>query len=102
MRHQNAPLLFLSVFLIAILFLGSACRERTGGDTVTIVTSDSFSGLDTLSATSSDAAADRIRVGPRDRPAVLDVVEVGRVAQPFVHGPRRAPLEHCCYLPYRW
>lgn len=54
------PRLFLHLLLFAALFSGFACRSGTGG-AVTIVTSDSFSGLDTLSTTGTDAAADRIR-----------------------------------------
>lgn len=53
------------VFLIAIictlLFTGfSSCRTRSG-DGITIALGEKFSGLDTLSTTSPDAAADRLR-----------------------------------------
>jgi peptide/nickel transport system substrate-binding protein len=62
MRQKSAPFYFLSFFLLGIfIFAGAGCRARTGGEVVTIVTSDSFSGLDTLSATGTDAAADRVR-----------------------------------------
>lgn len=51
-------------FLIFILFTGLiftfSCRERTT-DGVTIALTEKFSGLDTLSNTGTDAAADRIR-----------------------------------------
>jgi peptide/nickel transport system substrate-binding protein len=55
LRHIFAFLLITSA-----LFLSLACRSQAG-NAVTIVTSDKFSGLDTLSTTGSDAAADRVR-----------------------------------------
>lgn len=48
-----------SVFIFA-LFLNFSCRSNSG-EAVTIVTSDKFSGLDTISTTTPDAAADRLR-----------------------------------------
>ena len=51
---------FLFAFIITGLLFAFACRTRTG-DAVTVVTSDPFSGLDTLGTTSPDAAADRLR-----------------------------------------
>jgi peptide/nickel transport system substrate-binding protein len=52
--------IFLFTAIISSLFFIFSCRTATG-DAVTIVTSDKFSGLDTLSTTSPDAAADRVR-----------------------------------------
>jgi peptide/nickel transport system substrate-binding protein len=54
------PRIFLFFIIIGGLFFGLSCRERSSG-VVTIVTSDTFSGLDTLSTVATDAAADRIR-----------------------------------------
>lgn len=51
--------LFASL-LIIISVLGFACRKQ-GSGTVTIALSEKFSGLDTISSVSTDAAADRIR-----------------------------------------
>ena len=51
---------FLFLIIICGLFFAGSCRGRNS-DAVTIVTSDSFSGLDTLTNTGTDAAADRIR-----------------------------------------
>ena len=60
---------FLYIALITVLFLvvsGSSCNRRTdsgaGQSAVTIALSDKFSGLDTLSTTSPDSAADRLRL----------------------------------------
>lgn len=58
MRHTPRIILFL--IIVSAFFSGISCRTRTS-EVVTIVTSDSFSGLDTLSTTGTDAAADRIR-----------------------------------------
>ena len=52
--------MFLFSIIIGGLLAASACRARTT-DAVTVVTSDPFSGLDTLSNTGTDAAADRLR-----------------------------------------
>jgi peptide/nickel transport system substrate-binding protein len=52
--------IFLFLIIISSLIFVFACRTAPG-DAVTIVTSDKFSGLDTLSTTSPDAAADRVR-----------------------------------------
>ncbi len=56
--------LWRSIICVTILSIGlilnSACRTASN-DAVTIVTSDKFSGLDTISTTTPDAAADRIR-----------------------------------------
>jgi peptide/nickel transport system substrate-binding protein len=46
--------------LVAILIFGVSCRPQNSG-AVTIANSDKFSGLDTLSTTSPDSAADRVR-----------------------------------------
>lgn len=55
-------LFFLLSVLTGTLSLCFACRTPAGGAAaVTVVTSDPFSGLDTLSNTATDAAADRIR-----------------------------------------
>lgn len=56
---QQKRRIFLLTVIIS-LFFAFACRTRTG-DAVTVVTSDPFSGLDTLSSTATDAAADRLR-----------------------------------------
>jgi peptide/nickel transport system substrate-binding protein len=51
---------FLFLIIIAVFILSVACT-RTNNGAVTIALSDKFSGLDTISTTSPDAAADRIR-----------------------------------------
>lgn len=51
---------FLILVIFSMLMGGSSCRPRPAG-TITIALSDKFSGLDTISTTSPDAAADRIR-----------------------------------------
>lgn len=51
---------FAFLLIISALFLSFSCRSQAG-NVVTIVTSDQFSGLDTMTTTGSDAAADRIR-----------------------------------------
>lgn len=53
--------IFLFVNILGLLFFIISCRNSTVGDAVTIVTSDKFSGLDTISTSSPDAAADRVR-----------------------------------------
>lgn len=53
--------IFLFAVIISALFFAFSCRSRTAGNAVTVVTSDPFSGLDTLSTVSPDAAADRLR-----------------------------------------
>lgn len=58
MRSMRRVFLF-SVIIIS-LFFAISCRTRSD-DAVTVVTSDSFSGLDTLTTTGTDAAADRLR-----------------------------------------
>ncbi len=50
----------LSLIILTGLFLSAACRERAT-DAVTIALPEKFSGLDTLSSTATDAAADRVR-----------------------------------------
>ncbi|MEK7723799.1 MAG: ABC transporter substrate-binding protein [Acidobacteriota bacterium] len=53
--------LSLAIFTILIIvFSGSSCN-RTNSGAVTIANSDKFSSLDTLSTTSPDSAADRLR-----------------------------------------
>lgn len=53
--------LFLAILAILVLgFTGSSCNRNNGG-AVTIALSDKFSSLDTLSTTSPDSAADRLR-----------------------------------------
>src|SRR5215213_8705192 len=52
--------IFAFLLIISILFLTFSCRTQAR-DAVTIALSDKFSGLDTISTTASDAAADRIR-----------------------------------------
>jgi peptide/nickel transport system substrate-binding protein len=50
------------LFLVIILVLsGTFACTRTGSGAITIALNDKFSGLDTISTTSPDAAADRIR-----------------------------------------
>jgi peptide/nickel transport system substrate-binding protein len=51
---------FLFLVIITVLLLSAACT-RTNSGAVTIALNDKFSGLDTISTTSPDAAADRIR-----------------------------------------
>jgi peptide/nickel transport system substrate-binding protein len=53
--------ILLLTLVLTGLILTMACRERAGGDVVTIALPEKFSGLDTLSSTGSDAAADRVR-----------------------------------------
>lgn len=58
-RKILLPLIILILFIISV-----SCRGSSGSDAsnaVTVVTSDKFSGLDTLSTVSPDAAADRLR-----------------------------------------
>ena len=57
---QNLRRIFLFIVIIVGLFFAFSCRTRSG-NAVTVVTSDPFSGLDTLSNTGTDAAADRLR-----------------------------------------
>jgi peptide/nickel transport system substrate-binding protein len=52
--------IFAFLLIISTLFLTLSCRTQAR-DAVTIALSDKFSGLDTISTVSSDAAADRIR-----------------------------------------
>lgn len=55
---------FLSLAILTILiitFSGSSCNRTNTGGAVTLALTDKFSGLDTLSTTSPDAAADRLR-----------------------------------------
>ena len=52
--------IFAFLLIISTLFLTLSCRTQAR-DAVTIALSDKFSGLDTISTTGSDAAADRIR-----------------------------------------
>lgn len=51
---------FLCLVAIGCLLFAVSCRNNAS-EGITIVTSDKFSGLDTLSTASPDAAADRIR-----------------------------------------
>jgi len=51
---------FLSLLILTGLLLTFSCRERQP-DVVTIALPEKFSGLDTLSSTGTDAAADRVR-----------------------------------------
>lgn len=52
---------FFIFFIISMLVLGSLACRRQDSSAVTIALSEKFSGLDTISTTSPDAAADRIR-----------------------------------------
>ncbi|HEX8247320.1 MAG TPA: ABC transporter substrate-binding protein [Pyrinomonadaceae bacterium] len=52
--------IFAFLLIISTLFLTFSCRTQAR-DAVTIALSDKFSGLDTISTTASDAAADRVR-----------------------------------------
>ncbi|MGI9035235.1 MAG: ABC transporter substrate-binding protein [Pyrinomonadaceae bacterium] len=60
---KKRRIFLLSVIIIVGLFFAFACRTRSSSNSnaVTVVTSDPFSGLDTLSNVSTDAAADRLR-----------------------------------------
>lgn len=58
MRFSGRTFLFLLLF--TGLIFSVSCRERKN-DTVTIALTEKFSGLDTLSYTGTDAAADRVR-----------------------------------------
>ncbi len=58
MRFSGRNFLFL--ILLAGLIFNISCRERKT-DAVTIALTEKFSGLDTLSSTGTDAAADRVR-----------------------------------------
>jgi peptide/nickel transport system substrate-binding protein len=49
------------LLIISTLFFSLSCRQQQASDAITIALSDKFSGLDTISTASSDAAADRIR-----------------------------------------
>lgn len=50
----------LAIFCLLCLIFVASCRSRTN-EIVTIALSDKFSTLDTLTASASDAAADRVR-----------------------------------------
>ena len=52
--------IFLLLVIISIFMTGLSCRTREAG-TITIAQEFKFSGLDTLSTTVADSAADRIR-----------------------------------------
>src|SRR5687768_2181152 len=58
MRFSGRTFLFL-ILLTGLLFTVS-CREQSS-DAVTIALTEKFGGLDTLSSTGTDAAADRVR-----------------------------------------
>lgn len=58
MRFSGRTFLFLLIF--AGFIISFSCRQRTSS-AVTIALSEKFSGLDTLSNTGTDAAADRVR-----------------------------------------
>ena len=51
---------FLFLVILSIVICGFSCRTRDA-NTVTIALSDKFSSLDTISTTSPDSAADRVR-----------------------------------------
>ena len=53
-------LFFFLLVILSIIICGFSCRTRDAG-TVTIALSDKFSSLDTISTTSPDSAADRVR-----------------------------------------
>lgn len=55
-----ARYLLFSALIFSALIFNHACRGNSG-EAVTVVTSDKFSGLDTLSTNTPDAAADRLR-----------------------------------------
>jgi peptide/nickel transport system substrate-binding protein len=52
---------FFYLLLLTGLIFTISCRERGSSDAVTIALTEKFSGLDTLSSTGTDAAADRVR-----------------------------------------
>lgn len=52
--------IFVFIALLTCLAAASACRDRKTG-AVTIALPEKFSGLDTISSTGTDAAADRVR-----------------------------------------
>lgn len=56
-RHQ---FILISAILLSFLLL-TACPSRQNSDAITMSLSEKFSGLDTLSNSDTDAAADRIR-----------------------------------------
>ena len=53
--------IFAFLLVISTLFFSLSCRTQQSADAITIALSDKFSGLDTISTSQSDAAADRIR-----------------------------------------
>lgn len=54
--------LFSAIITVLIIIVsGSSCNRTNTGGAVTIALAEKFSGLDTLSTTSPDAAADRLR-----------------------------------------
>jgi len=58
---MNLRSIFGYFIIFTLLFAGSACRTQND-NVVTIANSDKFSSLDTISTTSPDSAADRVRV----------------------------------------
>jgi peptide/nickel transport system substrate-binding protein len=56
MRKFVLTLLFFSIFAI-----GSSCRRRADVNTVTVALPEKFTTLDTLTTTSSDASAERVK-----------------------------------------
>ena len=53
--------IFLYFVIISALFLTVSCNRGANTGAVTIALSDKFSSLDTISTTSPDSAADRLR-----------------------------------------
>nr|MDQ3375033.1 hypothetical protein [Acidobacteriota bacterium] len=58
---MNLRYIFGFFIIFTLFFGGSACRTQNS-NIVTIANSDKFSSLDTISTTSPDSAADRVRV----------------------------------------
>ncbi len=58
---MNLRYIFGFLIIFTLLFSGFACRTQNN-NIVTIANSDKFSSLDTISTTSPDSAADRVRV----------------------------------------
>jgi len=59
--YMNLRYIFGFFIIFTLFFGGSACRTQNS-NIVTIANSDKFSSLDTISTTSPDSAADRVRV----------------------------------------
>jgi peptide/nickel transport system substrate-binding protein len=58
---MNLRYIFGFLIIFTLLIAGNSCRTQNA-NVVTIANSDKFSSLDTLSTTSPDSAADRVRV----------------------------------------